>query len=343
MKLLALPCLLALVAAAAASGLDAGLVYAPGHASADYYSYPAYAFEYSVKDPHTGDNKAQWEKRDGDVVKGAYSLVEPDGSVRIVEYYADDKTGFNAVVKKIGPNLHPTGHVAHHEPIYKAPIPVLGSEHLGPIHVGPVAKLGHLAEAPLITGYHGGAISNANLYKAPIVKQIIHEPAPIIHEPIVPHHEPIHAPEPIGPSHGPILKSGPILLEGLGGHGGYDKGYSGPILPGPVYKSAPILDIPHYNPGPIKGGYGGYGGELGLGGHGDLGHGGLIKAPLGGYGGENLGHGGLINKGNLGYYGPIKADLGYYGPINKGYGGELLLEKGPLVYNWDNAYLGHKH
>ncbi|KAJ2948607.1 hypothetical protein O0L34_g7861 [Tuta absoluta] len=342
MKLLALPCLLALVATAAASGLDAGLVYAPGHTSADYYSYPAYAFEYSVKDPHTGDNKAQWEKRDGDVVKGAYSLVEPDGSVRIVEYYADDKTGFNAVVKKIGPNLHPTGygHVANHEPIYKAPIPVLGSEHLGPIHVGPVAKLGHLADAPLITGYHGGAISNAHLYKAPVVKEIIHEAAPIIHEPIVPSYEhgPIHAPEPIGPSHGPILKSGPILQEALG----RDKGYYGPILSGPIYKSAPILDIPNnYNIGLIKGGYGGYGGELGLG-QGDLGHGGLIKAPLGGYGGEYLGNGGLINKGNLGYYGPIKADLGYLG-YNKGYGGELLQEKGPLVYNYDNSYLGYKH
>lgn len=33
-------------------------------------SYPSYAFEYSVKDPHTGDNKAQWEKRHGDAVKG---------------------------------------------------------------------------------------------------------------------------------------------------------------------------------------------------------------------------------------------------------------------------------
>lgn len=33
-------------------------------------AYPSYAFDYAVKDPHTGDNKAQWEKRDGDLVKG---------------------------------------------------------------------------------------------------------------------------------------------------------------------------------------------------------------------------------------------------------------------------------
>lgn len=33
-------------------------------------AYPKYAFNYAVRDPYTGDNKAQWEKRDGDVVKG---------------------------------------------------------------------------------------------------------------------------------------------------------------------------------------------------------------------------------------------------------------------------------
>ncbi|XP_050674479.1 uncharacterized protein LOC126971997 [Leptidea sinapis] len=99
-------CLLALSATTRAYGTD-GLVYAPGHASPDYYAYPSYAFEYSVRDPHTGDNKAQWEKRDGDVVTGAYSLVEPDGSIRVVDYRADDKTGFQANVKRIGPNVHP--------------------------------------------------------------------------------------------------------------------------------------------------------------------------------------------------------------------------------------------
>lgn len=73
-----------------------------------FQSHPRYAYDYAVNDPHTGDNKAQWEARDGDVVKGSYSLVEPDGSLRVVDYHADDHTGFNAVVKKIGPNLHPT-------------------------------------------------------------------------------------------------------------------------------------------------------------------------------------------------------------------------------------------
>lgn len=65
-------------------------------------AYPKYSFNYGIKDPHTGDIKSQAEERDGDVVKGQYSLVEPDGSVRTVDYTADDHNGFNAVVHKSG-------------------------------------------------------------------------------------------------------------------------------------------------------------------------------------------------------------------------------------------------
>ncbi|KAK7869762.1 hypothetical protein R5R35_008297 [Gryllus longicercus] len=80
----------------------------------DYYAYPKYAYNYGVSDPHTGDVKSQSEHRDGDVVKGQYSLVEPDGSVRVVDYAADGVNGFNAVVKKVGPSLHPAPLVAAH-------------------------------------------------------------------------------------------------------------------------------------------------------------------------------------------------------------------------------------
>lgn len=47
-----------------------------------------------MTDYHTGDSKSQWESRDGDVVKGQYSLVEPDGSIRTVHYTADDHNGY---------------------------------------------------------------------------------------------------------------------------------------------------------------------------------------------------------------------------------------------------------
>ncbi|KAL1122591.1 hypothetical protein AAG570_002921 [Ranatra chinensis] len=73
----------------------------------DYYDpHPQYSYEYSVHDAHTGDQKSQHESRDGDVVHGSYSLVEPDGSTRTVEYTADPHNGFNAVVHRTA-NAHP--------------------------------------------------------------------------------------------------------------------------------------------------------------------------------------------------------------------------------------------
>ncbi|GJQ86683.1 hypothetical protein Trydic_g14765 [Trypoxylus dichotomus] len=77
--------------------------YAPDHS----YEPKDYSFSYGVKDLHTGDVKQQWEKKDGDSIRGHYSLVEPDGSVRIVDYTADSKSGFNAVVKHKGTSYHP--------------------------------------------------------------------------------------------------------------------------------------------------------------------------------------------------------------------------------------------
>lgn len=59
---------------------------------------PRYEFKYGVRDPKTGDKKDQYETREGDAVKGEYSLYEPDGSRRIVRYRADKKTGFVAEV-----------------------------------------------------------------------------------------------------------------------------------------------------------------------------------------------------------------------------------------------------
>jgi hypothetical protein len=80
----------------------------------DYHAHPSYKFEYGVKDAHTKDHKSQWEHRDGDVVKGEYTLDEADGSKRVVSYHADKHSGFNAVVKKIGHAHHPH-HYKHHE------------------------------------------------------------------------------------------------------------------------------------------------------------------------------------------------------------------------------------
>ncbi|CAH1954469.1 unnamed protein product [Acanthoscelides obtectus] len=67
----------------------------------DYHAPAKYHYDYHVHDLHTHDIKSQWETRNGDKVKGEYTLVEPDGSKRIVSYTADKHTGFHAIVKKV--------------------------------------------------------------------------------------------------------------------------------------------------------------------------------------------------------------------------------------------------
>ncbi|XP_072396884.1 larval cuticle protein A2B-like [Diabrotica undecimpunctata] len=99
------------------------------HHDVDYNAYPKYEFNYGVQDGHTGDHKTQHEVRDGDVVKGSYTVAEPDGTLRTVHYTADDHNGFNAVVEKSGHPVHPApshGHgkvllaapAVHHAPLY---------------------------------------------------------------------------------------------------------------------------------------------------------------------------------------------------------------------------------
>ncbi|XP_052864656.1 larval cuticle protein A2B-like [Anopheles cruzii] len=68
--------------------------------AADYDPNPQYSYSYAVSDALTGDNKSQHESRSGDVVTGSYSLIEPDGTQRVVEYTADPVNGFNAVVHR---------------------------------------------------------------------------------------------------------------------------------------------------------------------------------------------------------------------------------------------------
>lgn len=65
-----------------------------------YQPDASYTFAYQVQDQITGDSKSQEETRQGDVVKGRYSLIEPDGTRRTVDYTADPTNGFNAYVQK---------------------------------------------------------------------------------------------------------------------------------------------------------------------------------------------------------------------------------------------------
>lgn len=78
-------------------------------------------------------------------MKGEYSLVEPDGSIRIVEYVADGHSGFNAVVKKIGPSIHGT--------------PLIGKVVLGPV----IPKVGYAINAGLSPLAYGSGLKYNNI------------------------------------------------------------------------------------------------------------------------------------------------------------------------------------
>lgn len=66
----------------------------------NFDAVPQYSYAYDVQDALTGDSKAQYETRNGDIVQGSYSLIEADGTRRIVDYTADPINGFNAVVNR---------------------------------------------------------------------------------------------------------------------------------------------------------------------------------------------------------------------------------------------------
>ncbi|KAJ3632979.1 hypothetical protein MTP99_009957 [Tenebrio molitor] len=148
-----------------------------GAHAVDYYSHPKYAFKYGVSDPHTGDVKSQQESRDGDVVKGQYSLVEPDGTIRTVDYVADPVNGFNAVVSKSAPSIHlpPVKHVAPaivkqvapvYRPVYK-PVykPVVHKAIVAPPVVNTIytSSIGSAYKGPYYGDYDTFGYSNYDL------------------------------------------------------------------------------------------------------------------------------------------------------------------------------------
>ncbi|XP_049853387.1 cuticle protein 21-like [Schistocerca gregaria] len=127
----AAPALRAAPLAVAAPAVRA--VAAPAAVAAEYDPNPQYSYGYSVSDAITGDSKAQQESRSGDVVQGSYSVAEPDGSIRVVDYTADPVNGFNAVVhKEAGVHAAPAIAAA---PIaraaYAAPALAYGKAYLG--------------------------------------------------------------------------------------------------------------------------------------------------------------------------------------------------------------------
>ncbi|EDW78990.1 uncharacterized protein Dwil_GK11899 [Drosophila willistoni] len=66
--------------------------------TSDYVARPEYSFAYGVEDGKTRVLQNRKETRQGDEVRGVYSVVDPDGTLRVVKYTADDANGFQAEV-----------------------------------------------------------------------------------------------------------------------------------------------------------------------------------------------------------------------------------------------------
>lgn len=93
--------IVALVVSVVSAGIISQPLVTPTEVKYEPYNpNPAYNFLYEVQDPATGDSHGQYETRNGDIVQGAYALMDSDGTRRLVQYTADPVNGFNAVVSK---------------------------------------------------------------------------------------------------------------------------------------------------------------------------------------------------------------------------------------------------
>ncbi|CAB3233480.1 unnamed protein product [Arctia plantaginis] len=120
-KFVILSCLLALARAGVLQPVVAARL-------EEFDPLPQYNFGYNVADAITGDYKSQTEQRSGDLVQGQYTVADPDGTLRIVDYSADAVNGFNAVVRK--------------EPLVAAAPAVVAARYTEavPVAAAPVAK-----------------------------------------------------------------------------------------------------------------------------------------------------------------------------------------------------------
>ncbi|XP_051173936.1 larval cuticle protein A2B-like [Leptopilina boulardi] len=185
----------ALIAAANAGAIGAPLAYAAPTliakpVDADFDPHPQYSFAYDVQDSLTGDFKSQHETRNGDMVQGSYSLLEADGTKRIVDYHADDVNGFNAIVRKeavakiAAPVITaapakiayaPTAHYSYASPIVAAPAQLSYAQQIAKIspatahitYAQPIAKPA-LTYGPPIAKIPAAPVLAATKYAGPL-------------------------------------------------------------------------------------------------------------------------------------------------------------------------------
>jgi hypothetical protein len=149
-----------------------------GHHEEEYdHQAPAeYSFKYEVKDEHTKDIKSHHETRKGDHTSGAYSLLEPDGTTRLVEYVVDGHSGFQAVVHRQH-TFHPPPQyhhqaipVQHHQPIPVQPLSI-------PLHLQPIAVYDHQHMQSHSFSPEQAYSSSSIMINGAKVQTLVHHPA----------------------------------------------------------------------------------------------------------------------------------------------------------------------
>lgn len=149
-------------ASVAPAAVAAPLVAAPVAARLEEFDpLPQYRFGYDVADSLTGDYKSQQEERNGDLVQGSYSLVDPDGTRRTVDYSADSVNGFNAVVRK-----EPL--VAAAPAVIAEPAVVPARIAAAPIAAAPVARYTAAYTAPVQYAAYTAPVAKVAAYTAPV-------------------------------------------------------------------------------------------------------------------------------------------------------------------------------
>ncbi|XP_026846323.1 larval cuticle protein A3A [Drosophila persimilis] len=136
-------------------------------AAEEYDPHPQYKYAYDVQDSLSGDSKSQVEERDGDVVRGEYSLIDSDGYKRTVQYTADPINGFNAVVNRV-----PLEHV---KTVVKTVAAPAVAHYAAPAVVKTVAPAYHTYAAPAVVKTVAPAY---HTYAAPAVVKTV---APVAH------------------------------------------------------------------------------------------------------------------------------------------------------------------
>ncbi|XP_043067550.2 larval cuticle protein A3A-like [Drosophila bipectinata] len=168
------------VATYAAPAVVKTVAHAPVLAKADdeYDPHPQYKYAYDVQDSLSGDSKSQVEERDGDVVRGEYSLIDSDGFKRTVQYTADPINGFNAVV-----NREPLVKAVAVAPVVKTIAPVATyaapAHYAAPAVVKTLAPVAHYAAPAVVKTVAPVATYAAPAhYAAPAVVKTV---APVAH------------------------------------------------------------------------------------------------------------------------------------------------------------------